>query len=143
MEQCRPYNLSKLLYYIIKFTPKEKRLSFVENINRNEEMWKDNDDLKDYRKGIIEEFEETVTECATKGADIGGSIGSIFGSAGEAAGRAIGGVVGGAVGVVKTVIEHIPTPTRRGRFSVEVAEVVATLPQLFVRHMANLMIVMN
>ena len=33
MPQSRPYNLSKLLYYIIKFTPKKKRLSFVENIN--------------------------------------------------------------------------------------------------------------
>lgn len=103
MEQCRPYNLSKLLYYIIKFTPKEKRLSFVENINRSEEMWKDNDDLKDYRKGILEELGETVTDCATQGADVGGAIGSIFGGAGEAAGRAIGGVVGTVVGVVKAV----------------------------------------
>lgn len=108
MEQCRPYNLSKLLYYIIKFTPKEKRLSFVENINRSEEMWKDNDDLKDYRKGILEEFGETVAECATQGADIGGNIGSIFGSAGEAAGRAIGGVIGGAIGVAKEIGKHIP-----------------------------------
>ena len=108
MEQCRPYNLSKLLYYIIKFTPKEKRLSFVENINSNEEMWKDNDEIKDYRNGILEQFAETVTDCATKGADIGGSIGSIFGSAGEAAGRTIGAVVGGATGVIKEVTKHIP-----------------------------------
>ncbi|WP_461811457.1 GTPase family protein [Faecalimonas sp.] len=108
MPQCRPYNLSKLLYYIIKFTPKEKRLSFVENINHSEEMWKDNDDLKDYRKGILEEFGETVAECAMQGADIGGNIGSIFGRAGEAAGRAIGGVVGGAVGVAKEIVKHIP-----------------------------------
>lgn len=103
MEQNRPYNLSKLLYYIIKFTPKEKRLSFVENINRNEEMWKDNDDLKDYRKGIVESFGETVVECAAKGADIGENIGSIFGRAGEVAGRAIGGVVGTVVGVGKAI----------------------------------------
>lgn len=102
-EQCRPYNLSKLLYYIIKFTPKEKRLSFVENINRNEEMWKDNDDLKDYRKGILKEFGETISDCAMEGADIGGTIGSIFGRAGEVAGRVVGGVIGGAVGVVKGV----------------------------------------
>ena len=106
MPQGRPYNLSKLLYYIIKFTPKEKRLSFVENINRNDEMWKDNDDLKDYRKGILEEFGETVSDCAMEGADIGGDIGSIFGSAGEAAGRAIGGVIGTGVGVVKAVWDN-------------------------------------
>lgn len=108
--QCRPYNLSKLLYYIIKFTPKEKRLAYVENINRSEEMWKNNDDLKDYRKGILEEFGETVSDCAMDGANIGGSIGSIFGEAGEAAGRAIGSVVGGAIGVGKAIIEHIPNP---------------------------------
>ena len=106
MPQGRPYNLSKLLYYIIKFTPKEKRLSFVENINRNDEMWKDNDDLKDYCKGILEEFGETVSDCAMEGADIGGDIGSIFGSAGEAAGRAIGGVIGTGVGVVKAVWDN-------------------------------------
>lgn len=52
-KQCQPYNLSKLLSYIVKFTPKEKRLSFIENINRNEEMWKDNDDLKDYQMEIL------------------------------------------------------------------------------------------
>lgn len=107
MAQCRPYNLSKLLYYIIKFTPKEKRLSFIENVNRNEEMWKDNDDLKDYRKGILEEFGETVTDCAMEGADIGGNIGSIFGSAGEAAGRAIGGAVGTVVGLGKAIKDVI------------------------------------
>lgn len=108
MPQCRPYNLSKLLYYIIKFTPKEKRLSFVENINRSEEIWKDNDDLKDYRKGILEEFVETISECAMQGADIGGDIGSIFGSAGEAAGRAVGSVVGTAVGFAKEIGKYIP-----------------------------------
>lgn len=74
-KQCQPYNLSKLLSYIVKFTPKEKRLSFIENINRNEEMWKDNDDLKDYQMEIKKSFGETVSECATKGADIGGEIG--------------------------------------------------------------------
>lgn len=108
MPQCRPWNLSKLLYYIIKFTPKEKRLSFVENLNRNEEMWKDNDELTDYRKGILEEFAETVADCAAQGADLGGDIGGIFGSAGEALGRAAGGVIGGAFGVIKEVSKHIP-----------------------------------
>lgn len=105
--QSRPYNLSKLLYYIIKATPKEKRLSFVDNINSNEEMWKDNDDLKDYRKGIMEEFSETVNYYAERGADIGGEIGSVFGKGGEVVGRVVGGVVGGIAGAVKSVKEKI------------------------------------
>ena len=33
-----PYNLSKLLYYIIKHTPKEKRASYAQNINQNIKM---------------------------------------------------------------------------------------------------------
>lgn len=108
MEQCRPYNLSKLLYYIIKFTPKEKRLSFVENINQSKEMWRDNDDLKDYRKGILEELGETVSECAMQGADVGGNIGAIFGKVGEKAGRAIGGTIGVGIGFGKEILKRIP-----------------------------------
>lgn len=115
MEQTRPYNLSKLLYYIIKFTPKEKRLSFVDNINKSEEMWKDNDDLKDYRKGILEGFGETISDCAMEGADIGGEIGSMFGRTGEAIGRGIGSVVGTAIGIGKAIKEILPPPPfRRG-----------------------------
>lgn len=108
IEQCRPYNLSKLLYYIVNYTPKEKRLSFVENINQNDEMWKDNDELKDYNKGIMEKFEETVTDCAMKGADIGGKIGGIFGSKGEAVGHAIGGVIGAGVGIIRGITKRLP-----------------------------------
>ena len=37
-EKQNPYNLSKLLYYIIKHTPKEKRASYAQNINQNIEM---------------------------------------------------------------------------------------------------------
>ena len=104
MEQCRPYNLSKLLYYILKFTPKEKRIAIADNINTDTEMWKDDDELLDYRKGILEEvgdtFAETFEDCAEGGADIGGAIGSVLGKPGEAVGKVVGTVVGGAVGVV-------------------------------------------
>ena len=99
-EQGKPYNLSKLLYYIIKSTPKEKRLSYVDNINQNAEVWESNDELIDYRKGILEEFGETVSDCAIAGAGIGGKIGgAIFGDAGEAVGRVLGGAAGAVVGV--------------------------------------------
>jgi hypothetical protein len=119
MEQTRPYNLSKLLYYIIKFTPKKKRLVFVENVNQSEEMWKDNDDLRDYRKGILEEMGETISDCALKGAEIGGEIGSVFGETGRVVGEKIGKVVGTVGGVAKIIGEHIPiihrpTTTRIG-----------------------------
>lgn len=102
-QEQRPYNLSKLLYFIIQHTPKEKRLVYLDNISSDDEMWKDNDDLKDYSTEIKMSFIDTVSECATDGADIGGEIGSIFGSTGEIIGRAAGTFVGGIIGIGKAI----------------------------------------
>lgn len=111
VEQCKPYNLSKLLYYIVKFTPKKKRLILVDNINKNQEMWEDDDELKDYRKGIVGKFIESVSDGVTEGADIGGElggeIGSIFGKAGETVGRVVGTVAGGVIGAVAGAVSSI------------------------------------
>lgn len=103
--QCKPYNLSKLLYYIIKSTPKEKRLAFAGNINQDEQNFTHNDGQADYNKGILEEMGETIKEFADTGADIGEELGSIFGM--EHVGRAVGGAIGGVVGVVKSVGDAI------------------------------------
>ena len=102
-EKQNPYNLSKLLYFIIQHTPKEKRLVYVNNISKDDEMWKDNDDLKDYSTEIKKNFAETVVEYAAKGADIGGEIGSIFGKTGEKIGRAAGTVIGAGIAVAKKI----------------------------------------
>lgn len=101
--QTKPYNLSKLLYFIIKATPKEKRLAYVDTINPNDEMWKDNDDIKDYGKEIQNSFAETVKDCATTGSDIGERIGEVFGESGKRIGRVAGGIIGGVVGVGKAI----------------------------------------
>ena len=116
--QSRPYNLSKLLYYILENTPKEKRIVYAQNMNQQTETWKDNDELKDYRKGILGSILDGVTVLAegvadgisdgfSTGADIGGEIGGIFGSIGETVGSVVGGVVGGAVGAVKGVVSGV------------------------------------
>lgn len=100
--QNRPYNLSKLMYYIVRYTPKEKRLVYVDNINRDKEMWEDDDDLQDYRKGILESFVESVQECVSEGGKIGEALGSVLlGRHGGAIGKSIGSAIGGAVGVIK------------------------------------------
>ena len=112
--QERPYNLTKLLYYIIKFTPKEKRLAFVENINQDQEMWRDNDELQDYSREIRNEFAETVRDCALNGENIGENIGSIFGETGRKVGGKIGKTVGTFVGIGKAILERLPKP--RGHF---------------------------
>ena len=102
-EQSHPYNLSKLLYYIVKATPAEKRAVYVNNINQDENMWKDDDELIDYAKETKRTILQSVMDSASEGADIGGEIGEVFGPAGETVGRVIGTVVGGAAGVVKGI----------------------------------------
>ena len=102
--QTNPYNLSKLLWMIIKATPKEKRLVYVDNINKDEEMWKKNDELEDYTKEIHNSFVETIKDCAAEGADIGEEIGSIFGTAGEKVGKVVGTIAGGIIGIGKAIL---------------------------------------
>lgn len=41
--QCKPFNLTKLLYYIINYTPEEKRLNLIQNISKNEDSWEHDD----------------------------------------------------------------------------------------------------
>ena len=65
MPQTPPYNLAKLLYYIIEHTPKEKRLVYAENMNTDRRMWKDNDDYKNYRKSILAQFGEVVSDIGS------------------------------------------------------------------------------
>lgn len=96
--QNRPYNLSKLLYYIVKATPANKRVVYVDNINSDESMWKDDDELLDYGKETRQSVFDSIVEGASEGADVGERIGGIFGTAGKKVGRIIGGAIGAVVG---------------------------------------------
>jgi predicted GTPase len=110
-EVQNPYNLSKLLYFIVKNTPEKKRLSYVNNLSENSEMWRDDDELDNYREKTQRSFAETfvrnVGEGIESGAEIGGSLGKVFGSTGEALGRVAGGVVGGIIGGIKSAFSSI------------------------------------
>lgn len=99
-EQCKPYNLSKLLYYVVKATPSEKRAIYVNNINQDEDMWKDDDELLDYGKKTRRTIMDSIMEGVADGADFGGEFGSVLGKAGETVGRVIGGVLGGIGGLL-------------------------------------------
>ena len=96
--QEKPYNLSKLLYYIVKATPSEKRAVYVDNINGDKQMWEDDDELIDYGKETRNTIFNSIVEGATNGADIGETIGSVFGTVGGKIGRVVGGFIGGVVG---------------------------------------------
>ena len=103
-EQRKPYNLTKLLYYIIKAIPKEKRLALVDNINEGEDNWIYDDNEDDYKQSIRKGFGETIWDCITGGADDGAYIGS---SLLGIPGKLIGATVGAAVGAVKGVFSAI------------------------------------
>ncbi|MDQ6951674.1 MAG: GTPase, partial [Mariprofundales bacterium] len=60
-EEQRPWNLSKLLYFIVKNTPEEKRLSYVDNLSTKKEMWEDDDELEDYKKETQKSFQEVAS----------------------------------------------------------------------------------
>ncbi len=92
MPQTPPYNLAKLLYYIIEHTPKEKRLVYAENMNSDPKMC-EYSDRKD-KKGILDKFGEVVSDIGSAiyntgkavvetvyniGSSIVGFIGSFFG----------------------------------------------------------------
>lgn len=98
--QEKPYNLSKLLYYIVKATPSEKRAVYVDNINGDKQMWEDDDELIDYGKETRNTIFNSIVEGATNGADIGETIGSVFGTVGGKIGRVAGGIIGGFVGFI-------------------------------------------
>ncbi len=98
--QEKPYNLSKLLYYIVKATPSEKRAVYVDNINGDKQMWEDDDELIDYGKETRNTIFNSIVEGATNGADIGETIGSVFGTVGSKIGRVAGGFIGGVVGFI-------------------------------------------
>lgn len=103
MPQSKPYNLSKLLYYIVTYTPEEKRLVLVDNINKDKDTWAHSDNKSDYNADTESEFSKTLEKYATPAAEVGAKIGSIFGDTGEDVGRAIGAGIGIAVGVVASI----------------------------------------
>lgn len=103
-EQCKPYNLTKLLYYIIRSIPKEKRLAFADNINANEDMWLHDDKEDNYKERVKKGFLESIGECMAEGTETGGEIGgAILGIPG----KVIGFVIGGAFGAVKGFFEGV------------------------------------
>ena len=58
-DKQNPYNLSKLLYYIIQHTPAEKRLTIMNNTSQDADNWKDNQE-----PGILDKIKDTVVDAA-------------------------------------------------------------------------------
>jgi len=97
-----PWNLSKLLAFILRHTKEEKRAAFAQDINKSQEVWKDDDRQEDYKKEIKESFLESVGKGAATGAAIGASVGRFLGPKGVAIGTAVGTVAGAILGGIKS-----------------------------------------
>ena len=106
--QRKAYNLAKLLYHILKLVDNEKRAAFAGNINKDEEMFKSNDDEENYGERIAESFGEIFCRYVNDGAEKGGLAGGmIAGIPGAFVGIAIGGVLGGVVGLFKGITKKV------------------------------------
>ena len=99
----RPYNLSKLLYYIMNSLPAEKRVAIMEGINTDSDNYEHNDEDEDYNEGIKDSFYDSfdyIGEGVDTGAEIGGTILGIPGAI-------VGAVVGGFIGCVHSILDEI------------------------------------
>ena len=105
-ERQNPYNLSKLLYYILMAVPAEKRLAFANNLNDTEENWEDND--ADYSGAVVGSFFDTLLSDIADGAESGSMVGDrVLGFPGKLVGGLIGGIVGGLHGLVVRPLSDI------------------------------------
>lgn len=105
-EQCKPYNLTKLLYFIVEYAPPEKRLALVDNINEDETMWESDDGLEDYQEKTRQSLVNGMIACASGGAALGGTIGlAVGGPVGAAIGTVAGAVIGGGVRLCASIFK--------------------------------------
>lgn len=99
-EVVRPYNLSKLLLYIMNSIPPIKRIAVFEGLNTDSENYEHNDDDEDYSSAVFSSFEDIVDESVEGGIDLGMAILGVPGAI-------VGGVVGAAVGVIRGLFDKI------------------------------------
>lgn len=72
--QEKPYNMSKVLFNIVKKTPSNKQLCYVNQINKESAVWEDDDNKEKYNEntitnivdGVEKTIEEIIDETATE-----------------------------------------------------------------------------
>ncbi|OOF41930.1 GTP-binding protein [Rodentibacter rarus] len=66
----QPYNLSKLLAFILRHTKQEKRIVFAEEINRDPKMWQKDENVEKHQKEIKDSFLESLMKVVGEGVEI-------------------------------------------------------------------------
>ena len=95
-QKQNPYNLSKLLYYILMAVPSSKRLSLLDNLNTDEENWASDDGEEDYSGAVQQSFWDSLLDSVMEGAERGALIGGCaIGVPGAIAGGLVGAIAGG------------------------------------------------
>ena len=114
-----PYNLSKLLYYILMSVPSEKRLILADNLNTTEDNWVSND--ADYSDAVKKTFWDSLLDdvmlCIEKGAVIGGCAIGVPGAI-------VGGLIGAIVGGLRSLIVK---PLMKSKAADRVGKVISNL----------------
>ena len=101
-EEQIPYNLSKLLMFIVQHTKPEKRAIYVNDINHDPKMWSNDDKLEDYRANTEKDIWKSVLAGAVAGGKMGGDIGSFLGPVGKILGAGIGTGLGALIGFLSS-----------------------------------------
>lgn len=102
-EVVRPYNLSKLLYYILSALPAEKRAAVFGGMNTDTKQYTHNDDEMDYNeevKGSLYSMADYVAEGINNGAGRGFLI---LGMPGAVVGTVVGAFLGGIKGILNSI----------------------------------------
>ena len=69
-----PYNLSKLLLFLLRHTKEEKRAVFAQDVNKNKTMWKDDDRLENYREEIKKTWVDSLVDTIGDVANFVGDV---------------------------------------------------------------------
>lgn len=69
-DEQKPYNLNKLLNYILEKLPSKKRISVASDLNQDKENFSSNDDKSDYSEDIKKQFMASVKEIFESVIDI-------------------------------------------------------------------------
>lgn len=98
------YNISKLLLSIIKSMPETKRFLFTDSLNKDPNVWKINDEIKNYNEEIQQEMKGSLSKAldgAAKGAVAGATVGGLIPVIGPVIGAAVGGILGFLGGLIE------------------------------------------
>ena len=99
-DQCKPYNLTKLLHRIVQIIPREKRLALADKINTQKENWEHDDEEDDYGEETTKDFVDVVFDYIEVASEVGGKILGV-------PGKILGGVAGAVIGTITSIFKSI------------------------------------